>query len=77
MSLYRRLDASLANDCERLVFRTYAELYGSPDGFDIPALIPQVYPHYDPYTRPSAQQPGPLARQRMDFLLLLPEAGRG
>ena len=72
VSLYRRLDASLANDCERLVFRTYAQLYGYPDGFDMPALIPQVYLYYDPYTRREREQPGPLARQRMDFLLLLP-----
>ena len=76
VSLYRRLDASLANDCERLVFRTYAELYASPDGFDMPALIPQVYLHYDPYTRQERAEPGPLPRQRMDFLLLLPNRQR-
>ena len=50
-SLYRRLDESVANEYERLVLRTYAELYAAPGGFDLPALIPQVYLHYDPYTR--------------------------
>jgi very-short-patch-repair endonuclease len=35
-------------------------------------LIPQVYLHYDPYTAVKRRVPGPLSRQRMDFLLLLP-----
>jgi very-short-patch-repair endonuclease len=42
-------------------------------GFDTPALIPQVYLHYDPYTRRASM---PLTRQRMDFLLLLPHRRR-
>lgn len=45
----------------------------------MPALIPQVYLHYDPYTmREIAARggPGPLVRQRMDFLLLLPNRTR-
>jgi hypothetical protein len=42
-------------------------------GFDTPALIPQVYLHYDPYTRRANM---PLTRQRMDFLLLLPHRRR-
>lgn len=65
-----------ANDHERLIFKTYAELYARPDGFDLPALIPQVYLHYDPYTRRERGGPGPLVRQRMDFLLLLPDRKR-
>jgi very-short-patch-repair endonuclease len=77
LSLYRRLEESMANnECERLIFRTYAELYGRTDGFDRPALIPQVYLHYDPYTRQERGAPGPLPRQRMDFLLLLPHHQR-
>ena len=76
-SLYRRLDESMAdNECERLVFKTYAELYAKPDGFDLPALIPQVYLHYDPYTRSERNAAGPLVRQRMDFLLLFPRRER-
>jgi hypothetical protein len=41
----------------------------------VPALIPQVYLHYDPYVR-SRGSAGPLFRQRMDFLLLLPGSRR-
>jgi hypothetical protein len=65
-SLYRRLLKSMARQAgELLLFTTFAELYGRPGGFDLPALIPQVYLHY-----------GPLVRQRMDFLLLLPNRQR-
>src|SRR5690625_692534 len=56
------------NSAERLLFSVYARLYAS-HGFDVPALVPQVYLHYDPYTRRAG---GTLHRQRMDFLLLLP-----
>ncbi|GGS54459.1 hypothetical protein [Actinokineospora fastidiosa] len=50
-SLYRRLDRSLGdNDAERRILRAYAERYVRL-GNDIPALLPQVYLHYDPYTR--------------------------
>jgi very-short-patch-repair endonuclease len=72
-----RLDLSLGgNDAERRILRTYAERYVRL-GPDIPALIPQVYLHYDPYMR-TRHQPGaePLPRQRMDFLLLLPHRVR-
>lgn len=76
-SLYQRLDRSLGNnDAERRILRAYAERYVRL-GDDIPALIPQVYLHYDPYIRarhdPAAS---PLPRQRMDFLLLLPQRVR-
>jgi hypothetical protein len=67
--LYRRLHASMnGNEAERFLFRQYCSLYGT-QGVDIPALIPQVYLHYDPYSRHAHS---PLVRQRMDFLLLLP-----
>lgn len=76
-SLYRRLDRALGdNGAERRVLRTYADRYVRL-GPDIPALIPQVYLHYDPHVRshypPSA---APLSRQRMDFLMLLPHRAR-
>jgi hypothetical protein len=70
--LYQRLLKSAANDAERLIFERYCARYRT-HGFDIPALLPQVYLHYDPYTRRSG---GTLARQRMDFLLLLPRRRR-
>jgi hypothetical protein len=66
--LYARLLNSLdRNGAERFVFERYCGRYRT-HGFDVPALIPQVYLHYDPYTR---RVGGTLTRQRMDFLLLL------
>ena len=71
-TLYMRLSSSLASPPEHLLFKTYCALYGTR-GFNIPALIPQVYLHYDPYIRRDyVIQDGYLNRQRMDFLLLLP-----
>lgn len=76
LNLYQRLARSLDNDAEKLVFRTYCKRF-SAGRFDVPALVPQVYLHYDPYTRRQlGDRPGPLVRQRMDFLLLLPQRAR-
>lgn len=70
LALHGRLMNSVDEGPERLILKTYAQLYGE-FGFDIPALLPQVYLHYDPYSqRPG--RPTHLARQRMDFLLLVP-----
>ncbi|SDK87064.1 hypothetical protein SAMN04488074_107341 [Lentzea albidocapillata subsp. violacea] len=56
---------------------TYCALYAEPDGFDLPALVPQVYVHYDPYTkRQLGNRSGQLKRQRMDFLMLLSQRSR-
>ncbi len=77
VGLYHRLAESMPEpSCELLLFTTFAQVYGRRGGFDLPALIPQVYLHYDPYTRRERAAPGPLARQRMDFLLLLPSRQR-
>jgi len=70
--LYKRLLKSAANDAERLIFERYCARYAT-HGFGVPALIPQVYLHYDLYTRRAG---GTLPRQRMDFLLLLPRRRR-
>ncbi|MGP3974457.1 hypothetical protein ACTWQF_10720 [Streptomyces sp. 8N114] len=75
-SLYRRLYRSLDSPPEQLLMRTYCARYAKEGGFDLPALIPQVYLHYDPYTRRSGKQSGALHRQRMDFLLLAPDRSR-
>jgi hypothetical protein len=77
-SLYQRLLASIdGNGAERRVFTAYGRRYAR-HGEDIPALLPQVYLHYAPYTNARYQPgaPGPLQRQRMDFLLLLPHHAR-
>ncbi len=77
-SLYGRLLRSIAgNGAERRIFTAYGKRYGTL-GAGIPALLPQVYLHYDPRARAS-YQPGtspPLPRQRMAFLLLLPNSVR-
>jgi hypothetical protein len=68
-TLWRRLYQSMGSDAEAFVFNTYTSRYGT--NVEIPALIPQVYLHYDPYLRRIEQRPGTVVRQRMDFLLLL------
>jgi very-short-patch-repair endonuclease len=77
-SLYRRLLASLDSEPERVLFKAYGARYGQPDADILPALIPQIYLHYDPYTmRDLGGRSGQvLARQRMDFLMLLPDGSR-
>lgn len=73
LHLHQRLRSSLAgNPAEEKVLDTYARRY--TDDFRVHALIPQVYLHYDPATVRQRERlghgPGPLARQRMDFLIL-------
>lgn len=71
--LYRRLHESLESDPEHLLLKTYAQRYSGASGGGQPALLPQVYLHYDPYLRRDPERrPGAVVRQRMDFLLLLP-----
>lgn len=74
--LYKRLWASLqGNHVEEAVFNTYCERYRGENGFSQPALLPQVYLHFDPLTlrqRRKLGKPTRLKRERMDFLLLLP-----
>jgi hypothetical protein len=74
LDLYRRLAASVRdNPVEHGLFRIYCELYASDQGSSLPALLPQVYLHYDPSTwKQRGGRPGALARERMDFLLLVP-----
>lgn len=77
-ALYRRLHQSLASPPEKLVFRQYCRRYSGEDGRKVPALIPQVYLHYDPYTRRelAARGEAEIPRQRMDFLLLPSDRAR-
>ncbi len=54
------------------MFETYCRRYAAGEE-DLPALIPQVYLHYNPYTRKELESLAPGAevrRQRMDFLML-------
>lgn len=77
-ALYRRLAQSVGSPPERLLFDAYCARYGAPDGAQRPALVPQVYLHYDPYTvKELGRKSGvELKRQRMDFLLLLRDRAR-
>lgn len=77
LELHKRFIESLDSEAEKVVFEAYASRYRT--SFDIPALIPQVYLHYDPYdqrTRRGLSNGTPLARQRMDFLLLFSDRQR-
>ena len=71
-SLYRRLRESLSSESppEDILFKTYFEKFRDKYGEKLPALIPQVYLHYDPYTIRETQGVAQLPRQRMDFLML-------
>ena len=74
-SLGARLQASLASPPEKELFAAYFRLYSERLADRLPALLPQVYLHYDPATRRQLRERGVEDRfltQRMDFLILLP-----
>jgi hypothetical protein len=75
-NLGARLRESLVSDAERKLFAAYFKSYRSILGESLPALLPQVYLHYDPAIVKTLRHRLPLPRQRMDFLLLLPERQR-
>ncbi|EJV52613.1 hypothetical protein IEK_01262 [Bacillus toyonensis] len=74
--LYKRLLSSLDSDPEKILFDSYFRFFKRRFNQDLPALIPQVYLHYDPYTVKQRFHATFLPRQRMDFLLLLPNNQR-
>jgi very-short-patch-repair endonuclease len=75
-SLYKRLRESLKDsEPERLLFRAYFAAFKGL-GSRLPALVPQVYLHFDPLTARELYGEKRLARQRMDFLLFLPHGRR-
>lgn len=72
--LFQRLRQSVRlteSPGEYALFHTYYKQYGPRLGDGLPALIPQVYLHYDPYTQRQRGDEKFLPRQRMDFLLML------
>jgi very-short-patch-repair endonuclease len=75
-SLYKRLRQSLVSDAAKNFFRLYFQILRDPLQDMLPAIVPQVYLHYDPYTIRDQPNGSPLARQRMDFLFLLPSHQR-
>lgn len=77
--LFRRLRQSVVgtnSPGEFALFHGYYERYGKELGDRLPALVPLVYLHYDPYTRRERGDEQFLARQRMDFLLMLDQGVR-
>jgi hypothetical protein len=56
---------------EFALFKTYYEVFTPLLDDELPALIPQVYLHYDPQTFEQRDGARILTRQRMDFLMLL------
>ncbi len=69
-SLYQRFVKSLQSDPEKQLLNIFYKHMHKIYGDDVPALIPQVYLHYDPYT---LRQNGGMIRllhQRMDFLMI-------
>lgn len=69
--LFMRLEKTLDASLEKSFFRKYYNLFKSELGGNLPALIPQVYLHYDPKTIAQLKGEKRLVRQRMDFLMLL------
>lgn len=77
-SLYRRLHAAVKasnSPPEEVLFKAYYALRSSL-GDGIPALLPQVYLHFDPEIARRRTALPPFVRQRMDFLMLLPDRTR-
>lgn len=71
IELYSRLKESLDSESEKIFFKTYYNYYRHPVKKDIPALVPQVYLHYDPRSKYQRNGKPVYSHQRMDFLMLL------
>lgn len=72
--LEKRLMSSMTSAPERLLFTTYLREFQPRLEKRLPALVPQVYLHYDPVTIQQLRERKQEKRflvQRMDFLLLL------
>ena len=75
-NLFHRLKESLSPGPECFLFDTYFKHFRRELGKQFPALIPQVYLHYDPKTIKELKDGKRLARQRMDFLILFSNQSR-
>lgn len=74
--LFLRLRNSLVSPPEKLFFNAYFQHYHDVLGENFPALVPQVYLHFDPKSLKDLKGQQRLPRQRMDFLMLLPNNQR-
>lgn len=68
--LYLRLLETCADGPEKLFFETYYNFFCPIYKDKAPALLPQVYMHYDPKTIKELFGEKRLIHQRMDFLIL-------
>jgi hypothetical protein len=75
-ALATRLGASLHPTYEVPFFETYFRVFRHRLGARFPALIPQVYVHYDPRWRGARGSKPSFEVERMDFLLFLPNGVR-
>lgn len=75
-TLYKRLARALPESSppQRWLFQVYLEIHGDAVP-DLPALLPEVWLHWDPKTI-EARGVRALLQLRMDFLLLLPRGAR-
>ncbi|MDM1287063.1 hypothetical protein [Acinetobacter indicus] len=75
-SLEKRLIESLDSEPEILFFKAYFQIFYSQLSEDLPALIPQVYVAYDPVCAKDLPNGKTRIRQRIDFLMILPNLKR-
>lgn len=75
-SLKDRLMQCLDSEAEELFFDAYFNIFEDKLGEKLPALIPQVYISYDPLTAKNLPNNKTRVRQRVDFLLILPNLKR-
>ena len=78
-ALGMRLLAAVGSPPEKLIFTAYFQRWAPMLRARLPALLPQVYLHYDPATVKQLHARGEEKRfliQRMDFLMLLPHRVR-
>lgn len=70
--LKRLLKSVENNEIEKMFFLKYYEvIYKKYNSDELPALLPQVYMHYDPKTFKELKGQSRLLNQRMDFLMLI------
>lgn len=76
ISLKKRLIESLDSEPEILFFKAYFQIFYSQLDKNLPALIPQVYVAYDPISAKDLPNGKTRIRQRIDFLMILPNLKR-
>ncbi|MEQ1368523.1 DUF559 domain-containing protein [Acinetobacter schindleri] len=76
LTLRSRLNKCLDSPPEQLFFKYYFSLFHAKLREKLPALIPQVYIAYDPMRAKDLEGGKTRVRQRIDFLMILPNLKR-